>query len=298
MNENQKNSLMEHAYAAGTVKASDQDTVRFQVSLHKTGCTGVFRVLPNRAPTVADLQLPQVVSDLAQKRTGLILVCGPEGHGKWSTVFSLLETINQQKSLHIATFETALKYIAQPVKSRFSQYELPKYDGRQLISMATGLAAGCSAFDLGFDKNIMDAALRLVQHGQLVFISAPSHSIAECLLQIRSFYSHDEWTWVKQQLATHLQGAIGQRLAVGLQNGLVLAQEVLVNTPQVKSALLDQDVVGLEEIMKNSGEKTGMRTMNQSLLQNLIRRKIDIKSAFEHSPVPEELDTLLNKVGI
>jgi twitching motility protein PilT len=297
LSEPQRKVLQEHHIITGSFTHLEM-SVRFEIAGHKNGYSGLFRLLPASIPGPQDIGLPQVLVDISQRRQGLVILAGPKGHGKWTTVSSLLENVAREKGVLISTLELAVKNLPHSHKGTFLHHEIQRHELATVDEWPVLSSSDIVALDLPVQRGVFDFAMGLVEGGRMVFLTLEAPTTTEALNKLFHLYTREERGYVTRRVASGLQAVIGQRLVWGVQGQSDLALEILVNAPEVRAAIADDDLTKLDEIMRTSGEKTGMRTLNQSLLQNVIRRKIDIKSAFENSSEPAELDQLLSKVGI
>ncbi len=292
LNESQRHEFIELQQICASQTINEEMQVRFHLSQHRLGVTGHFRLIAQTTSTPQDLGLPQIVTDFIHRESGVVLVTSPQGHGKWTTVCALLQELAKYRSVAIATVEKAVKVLLPSDAGLFSFFERGLTTSSKWFDAWSDDPFKVLALDLADDPDGLARAVRLSEKGKLVFVTLSGPSIAatlnHALMREPSF---------GPRLAEQLLGGLGQRL-IWSSPLAVLAFEVLVGTPQVKKALSEVNFSEIEEIMRTTGEKTSMRTMNQSLLQNLIRRKIDVKTAFQFSPEPDELDQLLSKVGI
>ncbi len=298
ISETQKKWLQQHNFVSGSTVLDNSIGIRYVISASRNGYLAQIRLLKSQAPTPQELSLPQMVNDVAIRRQGLVIVVAPKEHGKWTTIQSLLQSTADQRSILIQTVENATKYMSTSKKSIFHQIEVQPFQMEESHWQSGFEQADIIALDLGFHENVFSRALDLSESGKLVYVALSGSSIVDVIEKLYYLSPPHRRDNFINRLANQLQVSLGQRLLPSGSDAYVLALEVLLGTPQVKTALRDKDFRGLSEIMSSSGEKTGMRTLNQSLIQHLIRRKIDLKTAFAFSPEPEEMDQLLNKVGI
>lgn len=264
--------------------------IRFQYLMHEAGLVGSFSWHAETDPGLAVWSLPPYVTEKMQRQSGLNLVTGPVDSGKssflkaWAKTlvevhgtvlfFSDVEEFSSESSLPILPTDALFKMSGFSQLSRFIVIDTERADAR-----ARGL--------------------ELAAQGLSVFLSVPAKSIGSALITLADASASAKnpdriWPLLGENLVT----AFGLRLIPGLEGGLQPVFELVVDTPEVKTKLGQGNIQGLVEVMAKGGDKSGMRTLNQALLQLLMKRKIELRTGFDESPNPLELDELLKKVGV
>lgn len=294
--EKEKNQLLETGFATGSASFDGVGAIRYKILMHKTGVSSEFRFVSNKIPSCIDLGYPHVVQDLAKKPQGLIFLVGPALSGKTLALWSMLQVAAFEKATSISSFESGIEQFILGSPSSVRQFEVSsahKADPSYFMDRSSQIMA----FDLGLSKNIIESALSASENGKLAFVILPGLSLTSALTAAAALYPAAERSIFFSRLAAQFQGGVGLRLS-SHGDQIFPSYEILIGTPEIRAALGAASWSELAEIMKTTGEKTGMRTMNQSLLQHLLRRKMEMRTAFELSPEPEDLDRLLAKVGI
>jgi twitching motility protein PilT len=134
--------------------------------------------------------------------------------------------------------------------------------------------------------------------GIQTYVSCYANSAVETLDNFVSVFSSEEKSWITRTLSNSLKAVINQRVLPGIAGRPVVAFELLLPTPEVRKAIREENFDGIAEALKKDQAKTGMITLNQSLMNLLVKRKVELKNAFEASPDPDELDQLLKKAGL
>lgn len=264
--------------------------IRFQYLMHEAGLVGSFSWHPETELGMASWALPPYVTEKMQRQSGLTLVTGPVDSGKSSFLKQWAKTL-------VEVHGTVLFFADS--EEFASESSLPILPTASLFKM-NGLSQ-LSRF-IVIDSELPEAqakGLELASTGLSVFMAIPAKSITSALMTLNvnsSKGSFPERIW--QLLGENLVTAFGLRLIPGLEGGMQPVFELLVDTPEIKMKLGQGNVQGLVEVMAKGGDKSSMRTLNQALLQLLMKRKIELRTGFDESPNPLELDDLLKKVGV
>jgi len=261
---------------------------------------GVFRRIPYVIPSLQELGLPPVVGDLTNKVNGLILVTGPTGSGKSTTIAALIDKINNEEYGHIMTIEDPIEYIHSHKNCLVNQREI----GPDTWSFKNGLKyilrQDPDIILVGEmrDQETMEAVLTICETGHLVFATLHTNGAVQSISRIVSSFEGEQQDRVRVQLSFVLQGIISQELIPGLANNRVLGYEIMIPNPAIRNLIRENKLHQVYGQMQVGQTQTGMVTMNQTLMSLLVRRRISMKVAFESSPDPEELDKLLKKSGL
>lgn len=279
-----------------------KDLARFRANVfHQRGSiSGSFRRIPFRIPTVDELGLPPVVGDLTALSNGLILVTGPTGSGKTTTIASMIDKINQEQYGHIVTIEDPIEYVHPHKNCIVNQREMGIDSPTFKSALKSLLRQDPDYLLIGElrDLETVEEALKISETGHLAFASLHTNSAIQTINRIVSVFPAAQQERVRVQLSFVLQGIISQVLLPGREGGLMLALEILIPTPGIRNLIRENKLHQVYGLMQVGQNRTGMCTMNQSLLSLVVRRKIDMRVAFEASPDPEELDRLMKKAGL
>ena len=279
-----------------------KNSARFRGNLfyQKGAVSGTFRRIPYQIPKFEKLGLPPSVSNFTNSINGLILITGPTGSGKTTTIASLIDKINSEHKGHIITIEDPIEYIHEHKQCIINQREL----GADTWSYQSGVKHllrqdpdYCLIGELR-DLETIEEALRLSETGHLVFATLHTNSAIQTVSRIVTVFPSEQQNKVRVQISFILVGVVAQQLLPGKNGGLELAYEVLVPTPAIRNLIRENKLHQIYSNMQMGQSKTGMQTMNQSLLNLILKRKVEIRDAFASSPDPEELDQLLKKAGL
>lgn len=275
---------------------------RFRANLffQRGAVSGVFRRIPIDIPDIDVLGLPQVVTEVVNYPSGLVLVTGPTGSGKSTTIAALIDKINRENRGHIITLEDPIEYVHPHKSSIVNQREI----GVDTVSYRSALKHVlrqdpdvCMMGELR-DLETIDAAMNMCETGHLVFATLHTNSAISTINRIVNVFPAEQQDRVRTQLAMTLNAIICQRLLPSLKGGQVAALEILIMSPNIRNLIRENKLHQVYGMMQVGQDKSGMMTLNQALVQLILKRKIDVRSAFMNSSDPEELDKLLKAAGV
>ncbi len=270
---------------------------RLRVNIFRQrGAVGAaVRSIPNSFKTFEQLGLPKAVESLVNIPRGLILVTGPTGSGKSTTLASIIDYINEHHTLHIVTVEDPIEYVHSHKKSMINQREV----GQDTESFPTALK-----YVLRQDPNVIligelrdldtiSSALTIAETGHLVFGTLHTNDCAQSINRLIDVFPPHQINQVRVQLSFVLQAVLSQQLlAQSSGSGRALACELLVVTSAIRNLIREQKIEQIQLAIQTGG-KLGMQTMNQSLSQLYQAKKITFQEALLHSTDPEDLKRLL-----
>lgn len=256
---------------------------RFRINAyHQQGQVSIaVRMIESKIPAIEELGMPNVLYTLADKPHGLILVTGPTGSGKSTTLASMIDYINTTKAKHIITLEDPIEYVHTHKKSVVNQREV----GSDTLSFANGLRAALrqdpDVILVGEmrDLETISTAITAAETGHLVMATLHTSSAPTTIDRIIDVFPPHQQSQIRIQLANVLQGIISQRLFVqGDSKGRIAATEVLIQTPSVANLIRNEKVHQLQNVMQTS-RAIGMHTLESSVQQLLTTGKISLESA-------------------
>jgi twitching motility protein PilT len=270
---------------------------RFRSNIFKQkGCVAVaIRRIPFEILGIKELGLPNSVDQMTEYPNGLILVTGPTGCGKSTTLAAMIDKINKERQGHIVTVEDPIEYVHRHKRCIVNQREV----GSDTSSFATALK-----YILRQDPDIIligemrdletiEAALTVAETGHLAFGTLHTNSAGQTINRIIDVFPSYKQSQVRSQLAMVLQGVVSQALLpMKSGRGRVLAAEVLTVTTAIRALIRDDKVHQIYSLIQ-AGQRYGMRTMNQSLYELYTRDKIDMEEAMRISPDPDELERMI-----
>ena len=270
-----------------------QNLSRFRGNCYKQrGCVALaIRQIPYEIKSVTDLGLPAVVKTFADRPRGLVLVTGPTGSGKSTTLAALLDKINRERKGHIITVEDPIEFIHRHQNCMVNQREV----GSDTHSFAAGLKYALrqdpDVILIGEmrDLETISAALTIAETGHLVLATLHTNSAAESINRIIDAFPAHQQSQIRAQLAFVLEGVVTQSLLPRARGrGRVAAAEVMVCTPAIRAVIRDEKVHQIYSLMQ-AGKKHGMQTMNDSLQGLYLRNEVTLEEALKRSSDPQEL---------
>lgn len=265
---------------------------RFRVNAYHTrgGMATSLRLIPNEIKTVEELNLPPIVRIFSRLSQGFVLVVGPNGHGKSTTLASLVDIINKERSEKIITIEDPVEYIFSPNKSIIDQREIYQ----DTISFHTAIRStfrqNANVILVGEmrDYEAMSAAVTAAETGHLVMASLHTNSASQTIERIIDSFPPNQQAQVRSQLANTISGVISQRLIQRIKGGLIPAVEVMIATTAVRTLIRDNRPRQLDLVIE-TGQDVGMIPLNRSLADLVMRKEISIERAEFYSSNPLEL---------
>jgi twitching motility protein PilT len=271
---------------------------RFRTNVFiQRGCVAVaLRQIPHKIRTFEELGLSKVVSDFADYPRGLVLITGPTGSGKSTSLASIIDKINRERQDHILTVEDPIEYLHRHQNSLINQREV----GADTMSFATALK-----YSLREDPDVvligemrdletMEAALTIAETGHLAFATLHTNSTAESINRIIDVFPTNQQSQIRVQLAFVLQAVATQHLLPRIGGGRVVSLEIMVCTPAIRACIRDDKIHQIYSYLQG-GAKYGMKTMNQSLAELYLSGKITIGDAMGRSGNPQELQEIVQR---
>jgi twitching motility protein PilT len=254
-----------------------------------------FRIIPSIIRTVRELMLPPIFSSFARMRSGLILVTGPTGEGKTTTLASMINEINTNLAKHIITVEDPIEYIYPVAKSIISQRELNADTPSFGEALRGVLREDPDVVLVGEmrDLETTSAALTIAETGHLVLSTLHTSSTGEAINRIIDIFPSSQQNMVRTQLSTILKAVIAQRLLPSITGqGRVPAVEVLLNTKSVASAIREGKIHLIDNMLE-TGEEEGMLLFEKYLLRLYQQGQISKETAFSYAMRPQEIEKFI-----
>ena len=253
-----------------------------------------FRHIPKEIPTLADLNLPNLLENFARLKSGFFLVVGPTGHGKSTTLASLVEIINNERLENIITIEEPIEYLFTPKKSIIHQREV----GIDTPSFASALhdafRADVNVIMVGEmrDADTMATAVSAAETGHLVFSTLHTNNASQTVDRIIDSFEPSQQNQIRIQLAASLSGIFSQRLIPKVSGGLVPAYELMVNNTAVSNLIRDRRTHELNMIIE-TGANEGMIDFNRCLADKVRKGEITLENAELYSTNPKTLEKMI-----
>jgi len=253
-----------------------------------------LRVITDNIKTLKELKLPEILEIFARKKQGFFLVVGPTGHGKSTTLASLIEIINENRSAHILTIEDPIEYIYKQKKSIIDQREV-KIDTKDFpTALRSMFREDIDVVLIGEmrGRETIEAAVTAAETGHLVFSTLHTNSASQTIDRIIDTFPAGEQKQIRNQLASSLIGIFSQRLIPAISGGRIPTYELLINNNAVANLIREGRIAEIDSFIETSAEK-GMITMNNSLADLVTRGEITIEDAFNYSPKSKALERIL-----
>jgi twitching motility protein PilT len=268
---------------------------RCNVFMQRGNVAVALRQIPYKIKTFEELGLPKVVAEFAKLPRGLVLVTGPTGSGKSTTLAAIIDKINKERPSHIITVEDPIEYLHRHQTSIVNQREV--YSDTQSFASALkyALREDPDVVLVGEmrDLETIEAALSISETGHLAFATLHTNSASESINRIIDVFPTNQQQQARISLSFSLQAVISQCLIPKIGGGRALSMEILVCTPAIR-ALIRDDKIHQVYSMLQSGQKYGMKTMNQSLAELYNSSKITIGDAMSFSSNMQELNEMLS----
>jgi twitching motility protein PilT len=276
-----------------------QNLSRFRGNVFKQrGCVSmVIRQIPFQIKTFDDLGLPGVVARFAEKPRGLVLVTGPTGSGKSTTLAAMIDKINRERKGHIITVEDPIEFIHRHNQCIINQREVGADTKSFASALKYALREDPDVILIGEmrDLETIQAALTIAETGHLVFATLHTNSAAEAINRIIDVFPSNQQSQVRAQLAFVLEGIITQTLLPKLAGrGRAMAAEILVVTPAIRALIRDDKVHQIYSLMQ-SGKKFGMQTLNDSLYELYVSRQVSADECVRTAGDPGEFLRMIGK---
>jgi len=271
---------------------------RFRVNAyHQKGTlAAAFRLLPLTIPKMEEINLPEICHQFVELNQGFILVTGPTGHGKSTTLAAIIEEINQTRPVHIVTIEDPIEYVFSPKKAIISQREVRDDTHSWQIALRSCLREDPDVVMIGEmrDYETIASALTIAETGHLVFSTLHTNSAAQTIDRIVDVFPENQQEQVKMQLSNTLEAILSERLLPSLEGGRIPAFEILLSTPAVKTTVREGSTHLIDNIIQTSAD-LGMKTLEMDLARLVKEGKISLETAKAHSQRPEELMKLIKR---
>jgi len=271
---------------------------RANVFFQRGAIAGAFRTIPWEMRSFKDLGLPDVVAGLCDKPRGLILVTGPTGSGKTTTLAAMLDKVNNERHEHMVTIEDPIEYLHSHKKCLVNQRELHADTHSFANALRSVLRQDPDVVLIGEmrDLETIESALRIAETGHLTFATLHTNSAAQTINRIIDVFPAHQQSQIRAQLSFVLEGILCQSLLPRANgHGRVLALEILVPNSAIRNLIREDKVHQIYSAMQTGQAQYGMQTFNQSLATLCFKKQITLQLALSMSSNPDELQDMINR---
>jgi len=274
---------------------------RANIFMQRGAVAGAFRMIPYTIRSFNDLGLPPIISELSKKPRGLILVTGPTGCGKSSTLAAIINKINKERQEHIITIEDPIEYIHTHSSCLVNQREVNSDTASFKDALRYVLRQDPDIVLIGEmrDLETIEAALTVSETGHLTFATLHTNTAVQTINRIIDVFPAHQQEQIRVQLSFVLEGIITQQL-IPKKNGTgrALAVEIFIPTPAIRNLIREDKAHQIYSMMQTGQVKFGMQTMNQSLFELFKKGLISYEDALTKSTLPDELMTMMQRASI
>lgn len=274
---------------------TDKSRFRGNLYFHKGGVTGAFRPIPQKIPTMEELGLPMQLKELTKLPRGLVLVTGPTGSGKSTTLASMIGHINETRGEHIITIEDPIEFVHESKKSLMTQREVGKDTHAFINALKYSLRQDPDVVLIGElrDLETIGAAITISETGHLVFGTLHTNTAIETINRVVDVFPAHQQIQIRTQLSFVLQGVISQQLLPKKSGGRCLAQEIMIPNLAIRNLIREDKIHQIYSTMQMGQGETNMVTMNQSLALLYKKGIIEKSVAIEHATDEKEMRKML-----
>jgi twitching motility protein PilT len=275
---------------------------RSNVFYQRGAVSAVYRLIPYEIRGFQELGIPPIIERLCEKPRGLVLVTGPTGSGKSTTLAAMIDKINRERPCHIVTIEDPIEYLHTHKKAEVNQRELHSDTHSFANALRSVLRQDPDVVLIGEmrDLETIESAIRIAETGHLTFATLHTNSAAQTIHRIVDVFPDHQQPQVRAQLSLILEGILCQSLLPRADGkGRVLAMEILIPNAAIRNLIREDKIHQIYSAMQTGQLKHGMQTFNQSLATLYFQRKITLETALGVSSNPEELQEMINRgVGV
>ncbi len=302
LNESQRATFEEHKELDLSFGVPSLGRFRANIYMQRGAVAGAFRFIPFEIPSMESLGLPvELIKKICEKPRGLVLVTGPTGSGKSTTLASMIDYVNSTRRGHILTIEDPIEYLHKHKRCLVNQREV----GQDTTSFADALRyllrQDPDVVLIGEmrDLETIEAALTISETGHLLFATLHTNNAIQAITRIIDVFPPHQQTQVRAQLSFVLEAVISQQLVPRIGGkGRVLAYEMLVPNAAVRNLIREDKLHQIYSQMQIGQNVHGMQTMNQTLAHLVVTKQIAVEEAVRRATDTDELKSLLTKAGI
>ncbi len=296
LNDKQKLKFEQNSELDLSFGVEQMSRFRCNMFMQRGNVAVAIRQIPYNVRSFEELGLPKVVAEFSKLPRGLVLVTGPTGSGKSTSLASIIDKINRERAVHIITVEDPIEYLHRHQMAIVNQREVYADTQSFAAALKYALREDPDVVLVGEmrDLETIEAALSISETGHLAFATLHTNSCAETINRIVDVFPTNQQEQVRVNLSFVLQAVVSQTLIPKVGGGRVMALEIMIATPAIRAIIRDDKVHQLYSMIQ-SGQKFGMKTMNQSLAELYQAGKISINDAMNYSSNTQELGEMLNR---
>ncbi len=296
LNEKQKMKFEQNSELDLSFGIEKMSRFRCNLFIQRGNVAVALRQIPYEIKSFEELGLPKVCADLASLPRGLVLVTGPTGSGKSTTLAAIIDKINKERAVHIITVEDPIEYLHRHQKALINQREVYADTTSFAVALKYALREDPDVVLVGEmrDLETIEAALSISETGHLAFATLHTNSAAESINRIVDAFPSNQQEQIRVSLSFSIQAILSQTLIPKIGGGRCMVQEIMIATPAIR-ALIRDDKIHQMYSMIQSGQKYGMKTLNQSLAELSQGGKITLNDAMNYSQNPQELSEMITR---
>lgn len=294
LNDDFKKELTEQKELDLSYQHPSGDRFRINVFYKQATLSAALRLIPNKIRTISELGLPEILFDFIKIPNGLVLVTGPTGSGKSTTIAAMLQEINVNRAEHIITIEDPIEYVYPRMKSLVEQREVGKDTLSWTGALRSVLRQDPNIVLVGEmrDYETIEAAVTIAETGHLVFATVHTNSASQTIDRIIDVFPEGQQSQIRAQLANVVVGVVSQRLIPVKSGGRKAVHEIMIGTSAVKNAIREEKTYQIDNIIQTSSE-VGMQTLESSLVKLIRAGEISMEEALNYTLKADELRSLL-----
>ncbi|MED5370835.1 MAG: type IV pilus twitching motility protein PilT [Myxococcota bacterium] len=285
MNEKQRTTFENNMEVDFSIGLKNLARFRVNVFTHARGVGVVMRQIPSQVLTLEDIKAPPIFRRIAGYRKGLVLVCGPTGSGKSTTLAAIIDHINKNRQEHILTVEDPVEFVHQPIQCIVNQREVGAHTHSFSNALRSALREDPDVILVGElrDLETISLALTAAETGHLVFGTLHTNSAAETIDRLIDVFPHEQQSQVRTMLSASLMAIVNQALMrKKTGDGRIAAHEILIANPAIRNLIRENKLYQIQSILQTA-KQDGMQTMEDCLKDLAMRRIINRKDAVEYT---------------
>ncbi len=294
LTEKQRITLSEERTVELSYELEERARFRTSVFYQRGSISIAMRLIPAEIKPIEELNLPPVLHRFAKAPQGFVLVTGPSSQGKSTTLASVMEEINKNRSAHIITIEDPIEYFFEDKESIVDQREVGRDAKDFQKALEESFRQDPDVIMLGEmrSKETIATAITAAETGHLVFSTLHTNSASQAIHRVVDSFSPKQQPQIRNQLSSSLLGVVSQRLLPRIKGGLVPACEILISTPAVSNLIRENKIHEIPMVIETSADE-GMITLNKALANHVRAKEISLKTAVKYSLNPGELRQLV-----